>query len=126
MPIGGYPTLRHNELRDFTAEFLSEVCAVVCTEPLLQSLSGETLTYATANVEDGLLGYFCSWVLGQSAPKAFFDVKVFNPNASSYRGSQVSSLYRRFEKDKRQRYVQRICEVEMASFIRLVFRPLAV
>ena len=32
-PTGGYPTLRHNELRDFTAEILSEVCADVCTEP---------------------------------------------------------------------------------------------
>ena len=52
-PTGGYPTLRHNELRDFTAELLSEVCADVCTEPPLQPLSGETLTYATANVEDG-------------------------------------------------------------------------
>ena len=28
-PTGGYPTLRHNKLRDFTAEILSEVC----TEP---------------------------------------------------------------------------------------------
>ena len=52
-PIGGYPTLRHNELRDFTAEILLEVCADVCTEPPLQPLSGETLTYTTANVEDG-------------------------------------------------------------------------
>ena len=53
--------------------------------------------------------------------KAYFDVKVFNPNASSYRGSQVSSLYRKFEKDKRQKYMQRIQEIEMASFIPLVF-----
>ena len=52
-PTGGYSTLRHNELRDFTAEILSEVCADVCTEPPLQPLLGETLTYATANVEDG-------------------------------------------------------------------------
>ena len=42
-PTGGYPTLRHNELRDFTADTLSEVC--VCVEPSLQTLSGETLTY---------------------------------------------------------------------------------
>ena len=53
--------------------------------------------------------------------KAYFDVKVFNTNASSYRGSQVSSLYRKFEKDKRQKYEQRIQAIEMASFIPLVF-----
>ena len=51
----------------------------------------------------------------------FRSTKVFNPNASSYRGSQVSSLYRKFEKDKRRRYEQRIQEVEMASFTPLVF-----
>ena len=34
-----YPTLRHNELCDFTIEILSEVCADVCIEPQLQPLS---------------------------------------------------------------------------------------
>ena len=59
--------------------------------------------------------------LGGRHQKAFFDVKVFNPNASSYRGSQVSSLYQKFEKDKRHKHEQRIREVEMASFTPLVF-----
>ena len=69
-PTGGYPTLRYNELRDFTAEILSEVCSDVCTEPHLQPLSGETLTYATANVEDGA----CLDVsaTGWSTSKGFF------------------------------------------------------
>ena len=126
-PTGGYPTLRHNELRDFTAKVLSEVCTDVCTEPPLQPLSGETLTYATANVEDGArLDISAAGFWGGQHQKAFFDVKVFNPNASSYRGSQVSSLYRKFEKDKRRRYEQRIREVEMASFTPLVFQPLVV
>ena len=121
-PTGGYPTLRHNELRDFTAEILSEVCSDVCTEPHLQPLSGETLTYATANVEDGArLDVSATGFWGGRHQKAFFDVKVFNPNASSYRGSQISSLYRKFEKDKRRKYEQRIREVEMASFTPLVF-----
>ena len=121
-PTGGYPTLRHNELRDFTAEILSEVCSDVCTEPHLQPLSGETLTYATANVEDGArLDVSATGFWGGRHQKAFFDVKVFNPNASSYRGSQVSSLYRKFEKDKRRKYEQKISEVEMASFTPLVF-----
>ena len=41
-PTGGHPTLRHNELRDYTANALSEVCSSVCVEPSLQTLSGET------------------------------------------------------------------------------------
>ena len=32
----------------------------------------------------------------------YFDMKVFNPNVSSYWGSQTSLLYHRFEKDKRE------------------------
>ena len=77
----------------------------------LQPLSGEILTYATANVEDGArLDISAAGFWGGQHQKAYFDVKVFNPrpNASSYRGSQVSSLYRKFEKDKRRKYEQRI------------------
>ena len=48
----GFPTLRHNELRDFTTAVLSEVCHDVAVEPVLQPLSGESLRFATANVED--------------------------------------------------------------------------
>ena len=108
-PTRGYPTLRHNELRDFTAEILSEVCVDVCIKPPLQPLSGETLTYATANVEDGArLDISAAGFWGGQHQKAYFDVKVFNLNASSYRGSQVSSLYHKFEKDKRRKYKQRI------------------
>ena len=66
--------------------------------------------------------YLLSFLSAVSTKKHFFDVKVFNPYSFSYRGSQVSSLYRRFEKDKRRRwYEQRIREVEMASFTPLVF-----
>ena len=114
-PIGGYPTLWYNDLHDFTAETLSEVCTDVCIEPSLQPLSGETLDYATANVEDDARVDVCAtgfW--GSHRQMAYFDVKVFNPNASSYRGSQLSSLYRRFEQDKCRKYEQRIREVEMA------------
>ena len=62
-------------------------------------------------------GCLCCWFLGYSRhQKAYFDVKVFNLNAPSYRGSQLSSLYRRFEQGKRRKYKQRIRDVEMASF----------
>ena len=52
-PFGGFPSIRHNELRDITAALLSEVCSNVRTEPPLQPLSGEQFHYRSANVEDG-------------------------------------------------------------------------
>ena len=34
-PKGGFPSIRHNEVRDITAELLSEVCHDVEVEPHL-------------------------------------------------------------------------------------------
>ena len=50
---GGFPSIRHNELRDITAGFLTEVCHNVGIEPPLQPLSGEQLILRSANREDG-------------------------------------------------------------------------
>ena len=49
---GGFPTLRHNHIRDITASLLSEVSTNVAMEPELQSLSGEVLS-PSANKEVG-------------------------------------------------------------------------
>ena len=42
---GGFPSIRHNEIRDVTATLLSEVCHVVSTEPHLQPLNGEVFPH---------------------------------------------------------------------------------
>ena len=45
--------LRHNEIRDLTADLLTEVCSDVHIEPDLQPVEGELLTGLSANVQDG-------------------------------------------------------------------------
>ena len=83
-PCGGFPSIWHNELRDITAELLTEVCHCVGVESTLQPLTGEQFSYRSANVEVGVRldvvaeGF---WVRRQ---KAYFDVKVFNPFAPNY------------------------------------------
>ena len=42
-PTGGYPSIRHNELRDITADLLKEVCSDVTVKPPLQPLTGEVV-----------------------------------------------------------------------------------
>jgi len=37
----GFPTLHRNELRDFTAAAMSEICHNMAIDPVLQPLSGE-------------------------------------------------------------------------------------
>ena len=48
----GLPLMRHNDIRDITADVLTEVCTSVSIEPILQPLTGEQLQYQTANTED--------------------------------------------------------------------------
>ena len=52
-PKGGFPSIRHNEIRDLTANLLTEVCSDVCIEPDLQPITGEVLIGATSNAQDG-------------------------------------------------------------------------
>ena len=49
---GGFSSILHNEVRDLTANLLSQVCCDVGVEPTLQPLDHEHLQYATANRED--------------------------------------------------------------------------
>ena len=50
---GGFPTLRHNEVRNLTTLLLTEVCSNVATEPELQHLSGKLLRGCSTNRYDG-------------------------------------------------------------------------
>ena len=118
---GGLPTRRHSEIRDLTANLLSEVCYNVTSEPKLQPLTGETFSLASTNREDAARvdvsadGFWCR---GQ---RAFFDVRIFNPNAPSYIHQKIKSVYRKHELEKRRTYEDRIMQVEMGSFTPLVF-----
>ena len=51
-PTGGFPIIRHNELRDVFAAMLSAVCHDVEVEPILQPLSGEIVPQESNTKED--------------------------------------------------------------------------
>jgi hypothetical protein len=121
-PSGGFPSRRHNMIRDLTGEMLSEVCHGVAIEPTLQPLNGEHLSYATANRDDNARSDLCAqgfW--GKGNQRAFFDIRVCNPNVQSYCNASLDAVYRRHEREKRRQYEERIIEVEMGSFTPLVF-----
>ena len=119
-PKGGFPTLRHNELRDLTAELMTEVSHNVCIEPHLQPLTGEVLNGATAIVTDGArLDVAADGFWGGRHERAFFDIRVFNPFAQS-NSQSIPSCYRKHENIKKRAYEQRIREIEHGSFTPLV------
>ena len=66
--IGGFPSIRHNEVRDITANLLNKVPHNVAVEPHLQPVTGEQFHYRTANVgEQARLDVYSSkWYLGWS------------------------------------------------------------
>ena len=51
-PKGGFPTLRHNEVRDITTDLLTKTCNAVAIEPQIQPLHGETFQHKAAIIDD--------------------------------------------------------------------------
>ena len=121
-PTGGYPSIRHNELRDITAGLLKEVCTDVTVELSLQPLTGEALAMRTCvRGDESRLDISARGFWGSRFEQAFYDVRVFNPCAPSNRTQQIAATYRRHEQEKCRAYQQRVKEVERASFTPLVF-----
>ena len=105
-PRGGFIIIRHNEVRDFTAELLSECCKDVRLEPILTKLTGErfpaaTITSDEARVDIAARGF---WVKGQMV---YYDVRVFNPTAKSYLHQSLVSAHKSNEQLKKRSYNSR-------------------
>ena len=118
---GGFVCMRHDEVRDITAQMLKEACHDVATEPLLLPLQEEQLIYQTANtsrdarVDISARGF---WTRGQ---RAFFDIRIFDPTARSHRNLSLEAAHRRNEQEKSRAYEERILHVDHGSFTPLVF-----
>ena len=118
---GGFVTQRHNELRDLTADLLSEVCPDVCVEPQLQELSGETLSFKTSNTSDEARLDISARSVWSRNQRAFFDVRVFDPSARRFQSQSLSQAYVTNEKEKKRGYNERVLQVENGTFTPLVF-----
>ena len=117
---GGFIIIRHNEVRDLTAELLAEVCKDVSIEPMLTPLSGETFVAATASTEDEARCDVAARGFWARGSKAFLDVRVFNPMAKSYSKQTLSTTYSSLERAKKGRYNERILNVEHGTFTPLI------
>ena len=118
---GAMPSIRHNQIRDLLARFLTEVCPNVAIEPALQPLSGETFPLRSANMDDGArLDVKAQNFWDNSRSSAFFDVRVFNSHAPSNCKTTTAASYRKHELEKRRAYERRVIEVEHGSFTPIV------
>ena len=79
---GGFLYIRHNNVRDLTANMMSEVCKEV--EPKLMPLSGEKLqgrTCSSSNEASVDIRTRRFWEWGQ---QEFFNLRIFDTNACRY------------------------------------------
>ncbi len=113
--------MRYNEVRDFTADLLSEICSDVAVQPHLHLLSGESLQWRTANIDDEARLDVSARGVWRRGECPFFDIRVFYPNASSYRHTNLQQVYRNHEQEKQCAYGERVKEIKGGSFTPLVF-----
>ena len=100
-PHDGFPTLRHNEIRDITAQLMSEVYPNVASEPTLQPFTNECFFHRSANTESGArLDVRAQGFWGVHHQQAYFDVRVFNPLAISNRQTTISTCFRSHDREK--------------------------
>ena len=118
----GFVHRRHDDVRDLFASLLKDVCHDVEVEPHLQTLTGDVLTSSGDSSDEAPLDISVRgfW---QRGPRAFFNVRVFNPFAKSHLNQKLDTAFSSNENEKKRQYNQRIIEVEHGSFIPLVFSP---
>ena len=84
-------------------------------------VTGENFLNRTANTRTKsrrdirLRGF---WVRGQ---QAFFDIRVFDPNAKRYLNSALPQCHAQNEKEKMTQYNERVLQIEQGSFTPLLF-----
>ena len=115
---GGFVIIRHNEIRDFEANLLQDVCKDVEIEPALQPVSNEVISSLDGDAARPDIRARGFWRRGQNA---FFDVKVSNINSQTYRNTDIKKVYDNMEKEKKRAYSDRIINIEHGTFTPLIF-----
>ena len=82
------------------------VCNDVEVEPVLQEVTGETLSHGANKAPDARLDIHARgfWERQRST---FFDVQVCHPNADSIRDLTPKQIYKKHENEKKRRYAER-------------------
>ena len=121
---GGYVNLRHNQIRDLTANLLVEAgCRDVVIEPHLLPLTGETLKYESAiKTDEARLDVSARGVWSKTdLSKLFLDVRIFNSRAPTNKCLSVEKVLKKHEDEKKRVYGERILQVEKSYFTPVVF-----
>ena len=110
-PKGGSPSIQHNEIRDLTANLLTEICNDVSIEPELPPIDGEVFTGTSSYTQDGARLLMVSGVVDLNVPSLMCEFLILMLPTPSL----LQNL--KHELEKKRHYEQRVREVEPhASF----------
>ena len=117
---GGFVNSRHDNVRNFNAKLLRNICKDVEIEPGLHSVDGATFG-KSANISDEARLDIRARGFWRPGQNAFFDIRVTNADCESQKTKPIKSILRKHEMEKKRQYNTRIMEVEQVSFTPLVF-----
>ena len=86
-----------------------------------QPVSDNNLVPSTGNTNGGARLDVSAWSFWITGQKAFFDVRVFDPNASRYQSKSLKQCFVVNEREKKLLYNRRSLEKAHASFTPLIF-----
>ena len=89
-------------------------------EPILQDISGEQLGRASNRAQDARLDIHARGFWGNQQ-SAFFDRRVFYPNADSDKDLELQQIYRNHENEKKRLYSRKVLDIEHGTFTPLIF-----
>ena len=116
--LGGFPSHRHNEIRDLFADVMTETCNSVGVEPTLTPVEGRTFQHPTTTADPNARVYIVAGgVWGGRFDRVYLDVCVFNAFAQSNAARPITSTYEFHERKKIAKYAERVLEVEHSSFV---------
>ena len=120
-PTGGYPSARHNEIRDILSDTLQSIAHDVEIEPVPLPFEGENLPGRTANRSTAARLDIRARSFWTRQQDAFFDVRVTNPKAHLHSASEVQHHLLSHEQQKKRQYGLRVTTIDRGSFTPLVF-----
>ena len=113
--------MRHSDLRDFTANMLSEVCKDIEVKPKLAPLTGEDLDSRTAKTTNEARLDIRGRKVWERGQQTLLDLRVFDPNACRYLNKLLQQCHVMNEKEKKRAHNERVLQIEHGTFTPLVF-----
>ena len=110
----------HDNIRDFEARLLAQVCKDIEVEPPLQDLSNERLPRSANKIPDARLDLRARG-FRRRGQNAYFDIRVTNVSAASQITAPLQSVLKKHENEKKRKYNARVMQVDSGSFTPLVF-----